>query len=102
LHIQLYNYFPQNQFLQKNQSICLNVVELYTSGVVLYQYGFVINSSTSDAVLDIYNEIILQSNEQKITCSLFLDLVKAFDYLDHDILLKKLKNMALRGSHKII
>jgi len=43
----LYNYFTQNQFLHKNQ------------------YGFVKHSSTSNAVLDIYNEIILHLNEKK-------------------------------------
>ena len=71
LHFQLCNYFTRNNLLNKNQ------------------HGFVKKSSTSDAVLDIYNQILQNLNEKKITCSIFLDLAKAFDCINHDILLKK-------------
>ena len=61
------------------------------------QYGFQKNCSTSDAVVDIYNNLIKNIENEVITCSIFLDLAKAYDTIDHRILIAKLEKYGIRG-----
>ena len=61
------------------------------------QYGFQKNYSTSDAVVDIYNKLIKNIENEVITCSIFLDLAKAYDTIDHRILIAKLEKYGIRG-----
>lgn len=65
------------------------------------QYGFRRSKDTEAAVMDVVSNIQIQlDNDQKCTI-LSLDLCKAFDTVDHDILLKKLYSIGVRGSlHK--
>ena len=62
------------------------------------QYGFRPKHSTENAILALINKIEegLQNNE--FTISLFVDLSKAFDTLDHQILLKKLSIYGVKGN----
>ena len=60
------------------------------------QYGFRPNYSTSIALNDICNELLHNLKENKISCTMFLDLAKAFDTIDHTILIKKLKQYGIR------
>jgi len=53
------------------------------------QYGFRANSSTDLAITTFYDKLLDNLNDKKYTCSIFLDLKKAFDSVAHDILLKK-------------
>ena len=66
---------------------------------VLYnkQYGFRTNHSTSMAVLDFVNMISKAIDEDMYTIGIFMDLSKAFDTIDHDILLHKLYHYGFRG-----
>ena len=61
------------------------------------QYDFKKNCSTNEAVLDIYNKLLDNMDKKLITCSIFLDLRKAYDTINHTILIKKLEKYGIRG-----
>ena len=56
---------------------------------ILYesQYGFRKNMSTSLAILELVENIT--TSDCKSTVGIFINLKKAFDTVDHDILIKK-------------
>ena len=66
---------------------------------ILYekQYGFQKVKSTEHAILDLQSKIINSLENGEIPCSIFLDFAKAFDTVNHSILLQKLNHSGIRG-----
>ena len=78
--IQIYEYFNSNNLLFKSQ------------------YGFRANHSTELAGIEFVDKILHYLDDQHTPISIFLDLSKAFDTLDRDILLFKLKHYGITGT----
>ena len=62
-----------------------------------YQFGFRKGYSTTMALIEIVNNIKTAIDNNKFVCGIFLDLTKAFDTVDHQILLDKLHHYGVRG-----
>uniref|UniRef100_A0A8C5MLG5 Reverse transcriptase domain-containing protein n=1 Tax=Leptobrachium leishanense TaxID=445787 RepID=A0A8C5MLG5_9ANUR len=59
------------------------------------QSGFRPNHSTTTALLKVCNDIQAGMEQGNLTGAIFLDFAKAFDTVDHGILLEKLKNSGI-------
>ena len=63
------------------------------------QFGFTENSSTDLAITTFYDKLLNNINNRKVTCSMILDLKKAFDSVDITILLKNFAIMDFEALH---
>lgn len=74
------DYFTKNNTINKSQN------------------GFLPNKDTNLAIFETINEILTKLNEQLEVTAMCLDLSKAFDCVNHGLLINKLSNYGIRGS----
>ena len=78
------------------------LITFFERNKILYsgQFGFCANHSTVHASLLITNKIQRAIEKRMYSCEIFLDFSKAFDTVDHKILLGKLEHYGIRGLAK--
>ena len=76
------------------------VLEFLDSNGSLFesQYGFRPGMSCEHALLNAQNNILHSLNSKQISVLLLLDYSKAFDVIEHPILLKKLEHYGIKGT----
>jgi hypothetical protein len=65
------------------------------------QHGFQKNKSTTSACLSFIGNVQEALDRQSVVVGIFFDLTKAYDVIDHDILLEKLDHYGIRVNAKI-
>lgn len=82
------------------QLIASRIKSFLNSLELLYknQYGFRRGSSTRTATSELLDDIYQDLDGKRFTGSLFLDLKKAFDVINHGLLLQKLERYGIRGA----
>ena len=63
------------------------------------QFGFQGGHSTEHAVVNLVDEILKGFDQNKFTLGVFIDLSKAFDTVDHKILIRKLELYGIRNNN---
>ena len=86
-----------NKFFEK--IIFKRVYKFIEKNEILYplQYGFRSKHSTTHALINITEKIRSALDHNKVSCGIFVDLQKAFDTVNHKILLQKLNYYGYRG-----
>uniref|UniRef100_A0A8C6NYB4 Reverse transcriptase domain-containing protein n=1 Tax=Nothobranchius furzeri TaxID=105023 RepID=A0A8C6NYB4_NOTFU len=91
------------QFSKILEKLFVNQLDVYITKNKLLsdsQYGFRKNRTTTYAIMQMVEEIAQASESEELSISIFVDLKKAFDTIDHRRLLKKMENYGLRGIAK--
>ena len=73
-------------------SFCLNHKIIYDR-----QFGFMPKFNTTLAAIDALDNVTKSLDNNKYTVGIFLDIQKAFDSINHNILLKKLNHYGVRS-----
>ena len=63
-----------------------------------HPFGFIPSKNITHAILSLADYLINSFENNKLTCGILLDISKAFDTIDHNILLSKLYKYGIRGN----
>ena len=66
-----------------------------------FQFGFRKSHSTNHAIINLVEKVNQALDSSEVLVGLFLDLKKAFDTVDHKILVDKLFKYGVRGIYLI-
>ena len=92
-------YFHQSQkYLKKVIFKQLNKYFISNHLFFLNQYGFRVNHSTELAAFHLFDSVTNQMDRGNIPITIYLDLSKAFDTLDHSILLSQWEYYGIKNS----
>ena len=80
MYRRLYSYLQENKILYSKQ------------------FGFQTGHSTDHAIIQLVEQIYENFEENKYTLGVFIDLAKAFDTVDHKILLRKMEIYGIGGT----
>ena len=80
IYTQLFQYLTVNSLLRANQ------------------YGFRAKYSTELALIELVDRIYSQLDEKKEHIAIFMDQSKAFDTIDHEILICKMEHYGIKKS----
>ena len=90
-----FNFFWEKLFLNRLDNF-INAKDILNSS----QYGFCKAMSTSHAIMELIEEISNATDNTKHAIGVFINLKKAFDTVDHEILIKKFNFYGVRGVGK--
>lgn len=62
------------------------------------QKGFRKNVNINMALFDLLSSVLTSVDKKKHVCAIYTDMTKAFDFVDHNILLQKLQGYGIRGN----